>query len=59
MSQIKGNAWVFGDDINTDNMAPGLYFKLPMEEMVRHCLEVVDPGFVSNIDTKRFGPISP
>ena len=49
MSQLRGKAWVFGDDINTDNMAPGLYFKLPMEEMARHCLEVVNPQFAPGV----------
>jgi 3-isopropylmalate/(R)-2-methylmalate dehydratase small subunit len=48
-SVITGNAWVFGDEINTDNMAPGIYFKEPMEVMVQHCLEAVDPGFAANV----------
>jgi 3-isopropylmalate dehydratase small subunit len=42
---IRGRAWVFGDDVNTDVMAPGLWFKSPMEEMAKHCLEAVDPRF--------------
>jgi 3-isopropylmalate/(R)-2-methylmalate dehydratase small subunit len=46
---IRGRAWVFGDDINTDVMAPGLYFKSPMEEMARHCLEAVDPRFATEV----------
>lgn len=46
---IRGRAWVFGDGINTDVMAPGLYFKAPMEEMARHCLEAVDPRFASEV----------
>jgi 3-isopropylmalate dehydratase small subunit len=46
---ITGNAWVFGDEINTDNMAPGIYFKEPMEVMVQHCLEAVDPEFAANV----------
>ncbi len=45
MKTIKGRAWVFGDDVNTDVMAPGLYFKAPMAEMARHCLEALDPRF--------------
>ena len=49
MTHVRGKAWVFGDEINTDNMAPGLYFKLPMEEMARHCLEVVDPTFAAGV----------
>lgn len=49
MNLIEGRAWVFGDDINTDVMAPGLYFKVPMEEMARHCLEAVEPRFAREV----------
>jgi len=46
---IEGRAWVFGDDVNTDVMAPGLYFKSPMAEMARHCLEAIDPAFAAGV----------
>jgi 3-isopropylmalate dehydratase small subunit len=46
---ITGSAWVFGDEMNTDNMAPGIYFKEPMEVMAQHCLEAVDPEFAPNV----------
>jgi 3-isopropylmalate/(R)-2-methylmalate dehydratase small subunit len=46
---ICGRAWVFGDEINTDTMAPGIYFKEPMDVMARHCLEAVDPEFAPNV----------
>ena len=49
MSAISGKAWVFGDDVNTDVMAPGLYFKSPMSEMAKHCMEVIDPDFARNV----------
>lgn len=49
MKVIEGRAWVFGDDVNTDVMAPGLYFKSPMAEMARHCLEAIDPEFAANV----------
>lgn len=49
MKAIEGRAFVFGDDINTDVMAPGLYFKASMDEMARHCLEAVDPGFAREV----------
>lgn len=49
MTPIEGRAWVFGDDINTDVMAPGLYFKAPMAEMARHCLEAVNPAFAAEV----------
>lgn len=40
-----GRAWVFGDDLNTDLLAPGQYMKLPIEGIARHCLESVEPRF--------------
>ena len=49
MKQRAGRAWVFGDDINTDVMAPGLYFKSSMDEMVKHCLEAVNPDFARQV----------
>lgn len=42
---LSGRAWVFGDDIDTDVLAPGAYLKLPVEEAARHCLEAVAPQF--------------
>ena len=46
---LRGKIWVFGDEINTDTMAPGIYFKEPMEVMAQHCLEAVDPEFAPNV----------
>jgi 3-isopropylmalate/(R)-2-methylmalate dehydratase small subunit len=40
-----GRAWIFGDDVNTDVLAPGAYIKGPLEELAKHCLESIDPGF--------------
>ena len=44
-----GRAWVFGDDIDTDVLAPGLYMKGPVEELAKHCLESVDPAFAQGV----------
>jgi 3-isopropylmalate/(R)-2-methylmalate dehydratase small subunit len=44
-----GRAWVFGDNIDTDQLAPGLYMKRPIEEIARHCLEAADPRFASSV----------
>jgi len=49
MSTVQGKAWVFGDEINSDVMAPGIYFKESNEIMARHCLEAVDPDFAPNV----------
>jgi 3-isopropylmalate/(R)-2-methylmalate dehydratase small subunit len=42
-------AWVFGDDIDTDVLAPGRYMKAEIPEIARHCLEAVDPSFASSV----------
>ena len=44
-----GRAWVFGDNLDTDVLAPGQYMKLGIEELARHCLESVDPEFAGNV----------
>ncbi|MFQ5625134.1 MAG: 3-isopropylmalate dehydratase small subunit [Methyloligellaceae bacterium] len=44
-----GKAWVFGDNIDTDVLAPGLYMKGPLETLAQHCLEAVDPEFARNV----------
>jgi 3-isopropylmalate/(R)-2-methylmalate dehydratase small subunit len=46
---MSGRAFVFGDGIDTDVLAPGIYMKLPIEQMAAHCLESVDPGFVASV----------
>ena len=47
-------AWVFGDDISTDAIAPGRYMKSDIAEMAKHCLETVDPRFAKSV---RFGDV--
>ena len=42
-------AWVLGDDIDTDVLAPGRYMKLGVEEIAKHCLEAVSPEFATRI----------
>lgn len=46
---LIGRAWVFGDDINTDVLAPGLYMKGPIEDAAPHCLEAVNPNFAASV----------
>jgi 3-isopropylmalate/(R)-2-methylmalate dehydratase small subunit len=46
---VVGKAWIFGDDIDTDLLAPGQFMKLGIEEIARHCLEAVDPAFASGV----------
>ena len=42
-------AWVFGDNVDTDAIAPGRYMKFGIEEIARHCLEALAPGFASSV----------
>ncbi len=49
MSANAGRAFVFGDDVTTDALAPGAYMKKPVEEMASHCLEAVDPSFARSV----------
>jgi 3-isopropylmalate/(R)-2-methylmalate dehydratase small subunit len=45
-----GRAWVFGDDLTTDVLAPGRYMKFGIEEIAKHCLESVDPLFAAQVE---------
>ncbi len=49
LENTAGKAWVFGDDVDTDVLAPGLYMKGSLEDMARYCLEAVDPDFAANV----------
>ncbi len=42
-------AWVFGDNIDTDQLAPGIYIKRPIDEISRHCLEALAPDFAASV----------
>ena len=44
-----GRAFVYGNDINTDVLAPGAYLKFSVEEQAKHCLKAIDPTFVSTV----------
>jgi 3-isopropylmalate/(R)-2-methylmalate dehydratase small subunit len=46
---LRSRAWIFGDNIDTDVLAPGRYMKSSIEELARHCLEAVDPAFASGV----------
>lgn len=42
-------AWVFGDNLDTDAIAPGRYMKFGIDEIARHCLESVEPSFAAGV----------
>ncbi len=46
---LSGCAFVFGENIDTDVLAPGHLMKLSPQDLARHCLEAVDPDFASNV----------
>jgi len=46
---MTGRAWVFGDDVDTDALAPGRYMKYGVEEIAKHCLEAIDPAFAASV----------
>mgnify|MGYP003377633110 CR=1 FL=1 len=48
---ITGNAWKYGDNINTDVIFPGKYTYTVTEraEIARHALEDLDPTFAANV----------
>lgn len=46
---VRGKAFVFGDRIDTDVLAPGPYMREPLAVLASHCLEAVDPDFASQV----------
>ncbi len=46
---MSGRAFVFGDDVDTDVLAPGRYMKGPIEELAQHCLEAIAPEFAGDV----------
>lgn len=49
MSKNYGKAFVFGDNITTDALAPGAYMKVPLAELAAHCLESIDADFARDV----------
>jgi 3-isopropylmalate/(R)-2-methylmalate dehydratase small subunit len=41
--------WTFGDDVDTDALAPGRYMAAPLEILSAHCLENLAPEFAANV----------
>jgi 3-isopropylmalate/(R)-2-methylmalate dehydratase small subunit len=44
---FRGTAWIFGDNIDTDQINPGKYMDLPADEASQHVFEAIAPDFVS------------
>ena len=46
---MPGTVWKYGDNVDTDLLAPGIYMKGPMAELATHCLEAIDLEFAPNV----------
>jgi 3-isopropylmalate/(R)-2-methylmalate dehydratase small subunit len=46
---IEGRAWVFGDNINTDLIAPARLLRRPVAEFSKFCMEPVMPAFAAEV----------
>lgn len=49
MTLSEGKAWVFGDNIDTDQLAPGSTLKSGIEVIAGQCLRSVNPDFSAQV----------
>ncbi|WP_193182945.1 LeuD/DmdB family oxidoreductase small subunit [Nisaea sediminum] len=42
--------WKYGDNVDTDLLAPGAYMKGPIEDLAAHCLEAIDLDFAKEVE---------
>ncbi|MGI6557997.1 MAG: 3-isopropylmalate dehydratase small subunit [Limnochordia bacterium] len=47
---MRGKAWKFRDDVNTDEIIPARYLNTSdPKELARHCMEDIDPQFMEKM----------
>ena len=46
---MSGRVFVLGDDIDTDQLAPGRYMRGGIEALAAHCLETARPDFAAAV----------
>ncbi|MFH1650655.1 MAG: 3-isopropylmalate dehydratase [Chloroflexota bacterium] len=46
---IQGRVWKFGEDINTDLMAPAVAMNLPFAEAIKYCFSANRPGWAEQV----------
>lgn len=56
MTELRGRAWKFGDNVSTDHIAPGRYFHLRsnLPELAKHVLEDARSEFASSVSAGDF-----
>ena len=54
MGNKGGTAWVFGDNIDTDQLAPGRTLKSGIEVTASQCLKQVNPKFATDVQRGDF-----
>jgi len=51
---MTGKAFVYGDNVDTDLLAPGIYMKGSVEALAEHCLEAIDRDFATSVQPGDF-----
>jgi 3-isopropylmalate dehydratase small subunit len=50
MSELRGRAHVYGDNVNTDVIIPARYLNVSdADQLAAHCMEDLDPEFVKRV----------
>ena len=54
-TQLRGKAWKYGDDVDTDAIIPARYLNTSdPAELAKHCMEDIDASFASKVEQGDF-----